>query len=53
MTPPSVPEPVDFRQYGAGKAKEPAEAAASAEAAPPGHTAKSNSSDSYTDFEYF
>jgi len=53
MTPPSVPEPVDFRQYGAGKEKEPAEAAASAEAAPPGHTAKSNSSDSYTDFEYF
>jgi len=53
MTPPSVPEPVDFRQYRAGKEKKPAEAAALAEAAPPDHTAKSNSSDSYTDFEYF
>ncbi|RLM99434.1 protein kinase G11A-like [Panicum miliaceum] len=47
MTPPSVPEPVDFRQYGASKEKK------AAETAPAGHAAKSNSGDSYTDFEYF
>ncbi|PUZ63443.1 hypothetical protein GQ55_3G068800 [Panicum hallii var. hallii] len=52
MTPPSVPEPVDFRQYGAGKEKKAAETAA-VEAAPAGHAAKSNSGDSCTDFEYF
>ncbi|KAL6865287.1 hypothetical protein ACP4OV_016438 [Aristida adscensionis] len=48
MTPPSVPEPVDFRQYGAGKDKKAPESAAAG-----GPAAKSNSGDSYTEFEYF
>ncbi|CAN6330949.1 unnamed protein product [Urochloa humidicola] len=57
MTPPSVPEPVDFRQYGAGKEKGAKAASENVEAAalPPGGpaAAKQNSGDSYTDFEYF
>ncbi|KAL6619960.1 hypothetical protein ACP70R_035099 [Stipagrostis hirtigluma subsp. patula] len=44
MTPPSVPEPVDFRQY--GKEKKAPESATAA-------TAKTNSGDSYNEFEYF
>ncbi|KAK8456848.1 hypothetical protein SEVIR_3G084900v4 [Setaria viridis] len=54
MTPPSVPEPVDFRQYGSTKEKTKAAETAAVEAAPPaGPVAKPNSGDSYTDFEYF
>ncbi|CAL4903542.1 unnamed protein product [Urochloa decumbens] len=57
MTPPSVPEPVDFRQYGEGKDKAKAATAETVEAGapPPGGpaAAKQNSGDSYTDFEYF
>ncbi|TVU16897.1 hypothetical protein EJB05_32900, partial [Eragrostis curvula] len=45
MTPPSVPEPVDFRQYSEAKEKKAPENAAAA-------AAKSNS-ESSTDFEYF
>uniref|UniRef100_A0A0E0L017 non-specific serine/threonine protein kinase n=1 Tax=Oryza punctata TaxID=4537 RepID=A0A0E0L017_ORYPU len=55
LTPPSVPEPVDFRQYAAAAAtpkekKAPENAAAAADV---GGAAKSSTSESYTDFEYF
>uniref|UniRef100_A0A0D9ZW31 non-specific serine/threonine protein kinase n=1 Tax=Oryza glumipatula TaxID=40148 RepID=A0A0D9ZW31_9ORYZ len=62
LTPPSVPEPVDFRQYAAAasattpKDKKPPEnaaAAAAPAAADGGGAAKSSTGESYTDFEYF
>jgi serine/threonine protein kinase len=54
MTPPSVPDPVDFRQYGASKEKKASDSTTAAvEAAPAGPVGKQNSSESYTDFEYF
>ncbi|KAJ1262473.1 hypothetical protein BS78_09G110300 [Paspalum vaginatum] len=55
MTPPSVPEPVDFRQYGAAKEKKASESTTAGveAAAAPGPAAKPNSTESYADFEYF
>ncbi|EEE62932.1 hypothetical protein OsJ_17737 [Oryza sativa Japonica Group] len=62
LTPPSVPEPVDFRQYAAAasattpKDKKPPEnaaAAAAPAAADGGGAANSSTGESYTDFEYF
>ncbi|XP_062181004.1 serine/threonine-protein kinase AGC1-7-like [Phragmites australis] len=54
MTPPSVPEPVDFRQYGTAKEnKAPENNTAAVEASSVGPAAKSNSGESYTDIEYF
>ncbi|OEL26313.1 Serine/threonine-protein kinase AGC1-7 [Dichanthelium oligosanthes] len=53
MTPPSVPEPVDFRQYGASKEKKASETSAVEAAPPAGPASKPNSGDSYSDFEYF
>ncbi|KAF8725497.1 hypothetical protein HU200_020024 [Digitaria exilis] len=54
MTPPSVPEPVDFRQYGSAKDSKKASESTTDQAPPPaGPVAKPNSGDSYTDFEYF
>jgi serine/threonine protein kinase len=52
MVPPSVPDPVDFRQYGAAKDKKAPDSSTTAavEATPVG---KQNSGESYTDFEYF
>jgi serine/threonine protein kinase len=52
MTPPSVPEAVDFRQYASSKEKTKATEAAAPENAGP-VSSKPNSGDSYTDFEYF
>jgi serine/threonine protein kinase len=52
MVPPSVPDPVDFRQYGAAKDKKaPDSSTTAAVEAPP--VGKQNSGESYTDFEYF
>jgi serine/threonine protein kinase len=52
MTPPSVPEPVDFRQYSEAKEKKAPPENATAAVAAAGPAAKSNSETS-ADFEYF
>jgi serine/threonine protein kinase len=55
MTPPLVPDPVDFLQYGAAKEKKASDSSTTAavEAAPAGPVGSQNSGESYTDFEYF
>ncbi|KAF0927256.1 hypothetical protein E2562_031187 [Oryza meyeriana var. granulata] len=55
LTPPSVPEPVDFRQYAATtpKEKKAPESATAAPVVADGGAAKSSTGESYTDFEYF
>ncbi|KAG8044786.1 hypothetical protein GUJ93_ZPchr0149g29156 [Zizania palustris] len=59
LTPPSVPEPVDFRQYTATTPKEKkapeCTTTPAAQAPPPADAgaAKSSTGESYTDFEYF
>ncbi|XP_040380471.1 serine/threonine-protein kinase AGC1-7-like [Oryza brachyantha] len=56
LTPPSVPEPVDFRQYAASatpKDKKTPEGTTAPSPAADGAAAKSSTGESYTDFEYF
>uniref|UniRef100_A0A0D9WE78 Protein kinase G11A n=1 Tax=Leersia perrieri TaxID=77586 RepID=A0A0D9WE78_9ORYZ len=57
LTPPSVPEPVDFRQYVSTTPKEkkpaPAEGVAATAAGDGGVAKSSTGGEAYTDFEYF